>query len=351
MTKLLTKNFIAAFIVAASAVFLSSPLRAQDAKDYEHFSSFNGKKIENINVSTNRIKPQIVKNKFLIKEGDIFAYKNFDYARKAVHDMRIFKEMDIEAEVNAAGNLDININGRDGYYVFPLPIVMSSGGSTTFALMVMEANLFKRGELATFMGAYGDDGYMGMLGLHLNDNSFNLFFIDQDYTQKLYKGGAYNSTGLFGNSDDDHGKTVINEYNVQKTSAALSYGRSLGEKLSFNIAYLYQDIDYKAKTAASLLPDDAGYHHQFSAGISLYHNIKPSKGMAGAFGSIFGMGTSDKEHRLANLPYVKSGYFASLEYGSGGSYTGADYDISKLSASVMGNLELKTRHTIYAVIN
>jgi hypothetical protein len=73
--------------------------------------------------------------------------------------------------------------------------------------------------------------------------------------------------------------------------------------------------------------------------------------MAGAFGSIFGMGTSDKEHRLANLLYIKPGYFVSLEYSGGGSYTGSDYDISKLSAAIMGNLELKTRHAIYAVIN
>ncbi|WP_424245102.1 hypothetical protein Dip510_000207 [Elusimicrobium posterum] len=333
-------------------VFTSLLLSAQDAKDFEHFSQFNGLTIENINVTTTRINPKIVKDKFLLKEGDTFTYPKFDYARKAVHDMRIFKDVDVTVQKSSNNNLDVNIAGEDGYFVFPLPIVMSGGGSTTYALLLMEANLFKRGELGTLMGAFSDDGYMGMLGLNMNDNSYNLFFSDQDYDQKVYTDGSYNTTGVFGGSDDDdNGRTVGNIFKTEKQVAAVSYGRSVGEKFAFSAAYSLHDVKYKSKSGTIALPDDDGSHNQFSLGVKYYNNIKPSKGMAGAFGSIFGLGMSDKEERLAKLPYVKPGYFVSLDYSNGGSYTGADADISTLSASVMGNLELKSRHTLYAVVN
>lgn len=335
-------------LLVFAAVFCSSALFSQDIKDFEHFSRFNGMKIENINVVTSRIKPEIVKEKFLMKEGEIFNYKNFDYARQAVHDMRIFKKVNVDAQINANNNLDININGEDGHYVFPLPIIMGGGGSTTFGLFLMEANLFKQGELGMLGGAVSDDGFLGILGLGLRDNNYSAFFSKQDFDRELYSDGSYKTSGFFNNGSDNDDKILINKYQVKKQNAAFSYGRSVGEKFAFKAGYAFHDVEYKPLTGG-LVPDDEGRHNQVFASVSFYNNIKPSRGMAGSFGSVFGLGTSDKEHKIVDLPYVKPGYFLTLEYSNGGSYTGADLDISTLSATAVGSLELKTRHVLYAV--
>ncbi|MDR1684416.1 MAG: hypothetical protein LBR90_03020 [Elusimicrobiota bacterium] len=338
------------FFLTTLCLLAAAALYAQGADDMQHFSAFNGLRVQNINVTATRINPAIVKAKFLMREGDTFNYQNFDDARKALHDMRIFKSVRADAQINAQNNLDININCEDGHFLLPLPVIMSSGGSTAAALILMEANLFKLGELATLTGAYGKAGYLAALGLHLGDNSYSAMFLNQDYTQKIYQGGAYNRAGLFGGKDKDAGRAIANQYDVKETAAGLSYGRSLGERLSLRFGYAYQDIEYKAAAAAAP-PADAGAHHRLQASVSAYRNIKPGKGVAGAFGSIFGLGTSDKEHRLASLPYIRPGYFASLDYSAGGGYTGADYDISILSAALIGSLELKTRHTFYVAAN
>jgi outer membrane protein assembly factor BamA len=70
------------------------------ASDTKELSRFDGKKIGSVNVSTKRIKPEIVKNKFPIKEGDIFNYKEYDNACKKIHDMGIFKKADIDTALN-----------------------------------------------------------------------------------------------------------------------------------------------------------------------------------------------------------------------------------------------------------
>lgn len=334
-------------ILAIIFLFLTTLSYAQNYKD---LLRHEGKAIQNINVTTARILPEIVKNKFLMHEGDTFTYKDFDYAQKALHDMRIFKSLDIAVAENSAGGLDINIDGEDAYYVFPLPILMSNGGRAAAALILMEANLFKRGELGALSGVYSEDGYMASAGVHLNDNSYSVLVSGVDFEQKMYGGGAYNAGGLFG-AEDDEKKQVLNAYNVEKKVAALAYGRTMWERASFRLAYAYNDVSYKVLNNTIFMPDDAGAHHQLNAGLSVYHNIKPSKGMAGAFGSIFGMGTSDKAHRMADLPYVKPGYALSLNYANGGAYTGADGDISKLNAAAAFNLELKTRHTLNLSLN
>lgn len=68
-------------------------------------------------------------------------------------------------------------------------------------------------------------------------------------------------------------------------------------------------------------------------------------------GALFGFGLSDKAQSLKDLPRVKYGYSLTAAYTKGGSWSGADDNISKISLSAAGSAELKARHKLYLGIN
>jgi hypothetical protein len=116
------------------------------------------------------------------------------------------------------------------------------------------------------------------------------------------------------------------------------------------VSYNYNYVDYAPNNQTVTIPKDAGYHNQINVSFNVSHNAGGGASMAGVFGSIFGFGNSGKDLEIKNLSYVKLGYSASLDYSNGGSYTGADFAVSKLSVKLLGSLELKTRHRLYAVV-
>ena len=61
-------------------------------------------------------------------------------------------------------------------------------------------------------------------------------------------------------------------------------------------------------------------------------------------GALAGYGLTDKEKSLRDLPRARNGYALGLDYTAGGSWTGADYDLSKLALEAAWVLELKNRH-------
>ncbi len=334
-------------VILLAVFFLFSTFAlAQDAADMEKFSKFEGCRIGNINVSTVRINSSVVKNKFLLKEGDAFSYPAFDYARKALHDMKVFKDVNCEVSQNPDGTVDINIDAKDSYYVFPIAFAAGGGGKTTFAGGLLEANLFKKGELGTLFAAGNEDGFIGMAGLVLADNAFSVMYGKFDYDEKVFSDGSYNTSGLFANGDDGEDEDYINTYRVRRTNAMFSYGRSFAERYGLSVTYIYSQMEYGQNA-----PDDFEYHNRLVFGAKTYKNIKPSKGMAGAFGSIFGLGTSDVGEKIADLPYRKYGYFAGLDFEGGGAYTGADSGIYTLMLRLTGNLEFKNRNVLWASLN
>jgi hypothetical protein len=150
-------------------------------------------------------------------------------------------------------------------------MAMSSGENTMVSLMIIESNFFKYGELATIMGVYANDGYMGSAGLFLNDSNYSMFLAKQDYTQKQYASGAYGAIGLFG-SDDYDKDNITNEFDVNKTNFSLNYGHSFLEKFSFRASYSYSYVDYKANNLTVMMPQDCGYHNQINLSFSVSHN-------------------------------------------------------------------------------
>ena len=325
---------LTAIIISIFALFCGFAF-AQDE------NSFEGKVVRSVNVSTKRIKPHIVKNKFLLSEGDSFDAENFGLAKQALHNMRIFKELDFRVTENEDSTIDINIDAQDSYYVFPM--VFGKGGSkSAIAITLMQANLFRRGEAAAITGAFNSDGYMLSANLGLSQTFFSVGFSNFDYEEKVYSNGSYSSSGLF-SADDSNNKfedSIINRYIVDSKSLRASVSRTFFERTSVSAGLELSDVKYKG----AVVPDDKGTHSKIILGVRQSKNFGGAAGSGSGFGAIFGMGLSDVKDFLRDLPKNKYGYLLALNYENGGSYTGSDFSTSQVFLRAAGRVEFKTRH-------
>ena len=308
----------------------------------QDISIFNGKTVGKINAQTSRISPEIVRKKFLMNEGDVFFEENYNDARHALHDMRVFKSIDFNITDNEDGSITIDINAKDGFYVFPL--IFGVGGSkSTFAAALIEANLFKAGETVMLFGAFNSDGFTSMAGFGVKDNFFSLAFSDMKYTEYVYANGSYSSSGLFtAEPDNDKFGKPVNQYDVRNNTLRVSWSRSFHERAGITLGFSAADINYKGSNS----PDDEGVHNKIIIGIRNFKNMRPG-GRSAGFGALFGIGLSDMADRLADLQKERLGYFAELTYENGGDYTGSDFAISKAGMKLTGNIEFKTRNVLY----
>ena len=195
---------------AVLAAFFNIFSFAQDAS-----LSYNGKTVNSINVSTKRINPSIIKKKFLISEGKTFDAQDYELAKQSLHNMGIFKEINFDIKENEDSAIDINIDAKDSFYVFPM--LFGAGGSkSVFSAMLMEANVFKLGETAFAFGAFNSDGYSAIAALGFAETFLSLGFSEFEYEEKIYKNNSYNSSGLFSSSSDKNVKYAdpVKKYDV-----------------------------------------------------------------------------------------------------------------------------------------
>ena len=331
-------------LIAAFAAFLNVSVFAEPiAESGSEPVSYNGKTVKSVNVSAKRIKPSIIKKKFFISEGEIFEDEDYELAKQSLHNMRIFRELNFDISENEDSSIDINIDAKDGYYVFPM-LFGTSGSKSTFAIMLIEANAFKRGETAFTFGAFNDDGYAATAAFGFSQIFLALSFSGFEYEERIYENASYNSSGLFSSSADNNGKyrDPVKKYNVDAKSVKVSLSKTFFEKTSASLGFDFSDVKYSGTGA----PQDTGSHNKIIANIRYAKNFTSAGAGIGGLGAMFGMGLSDIKDLLAELPKPKYGYSLFVNYENAGDHTGSDYSISKLSAKTAGKVEFKKRHSL-----
>lgn len=287
--------------------------------------------VRNVSISTTRIDPAVVARKFPLKPGDAFTPQAYEEAQDKLHDMRLFKKLDFSAQTSDGGT-DISIRGEDGHYFFPLAF-FSSGDKDVFFLSLFEGNYFKKGETGFLTAGISNDGYTFSGGMHAEDNFFQIQFTKLDTEQRFYSDYWSSMYGVLNVTDDeDEYGTPLYKWDMRQYALNMLYARSW-EDLSLFVSPEFKHVSYSARA-------DAGNHNRLTAGISYRHNMRTSSGM----GAWFGFGLSDKQKMLSDLPAPRYAYAVEASFSKGGSWTGADYDITKLSLKAKWRLELKQRH-------
>ncbi|MDR0291879.1 MAG: hypothetical protein LBI01_03795 [Elusimicrobium sp.] len=312
-----------------AALLLLPPLCAR-AQNYD------GCTVKKINITARRMNPDVARDVFPLKEGCVFNQKDYLSAQQELHNMRVAKEIDFNITPVSKDAVNIDINIKDGYYIFPLPFYTSSGGRSAFALALVSGNVLKMGETNALFFAAGNDGQNLSDTLALDNNIFQIKYTHLNFTQRFYDGGWSSVFGVL-NTGDDEGKfgAPLKTLGTKRQYFSMMYGRKMG-RLTAWIMPAYDDYEYSA-------PADAGNHNKISAGLTYRKGARAGANM----GALFGLGLSDKKSALAPLNAPKLSYTAGVSQTAGGGWLGADYDINKTALNFDVLYELKTHHTFY----
>ncbi len=323
--KLKNKIFLATLLCACF------PISALSAGPDE---LYDGYIINKVNVFSKRTKPELLKKYFALKEGRPFNAEEYENAKNELHDLRISKKLSFSLQPRENKTVDISINAEDGYYIFPL--AFATGGEKSAAGLALAAgNLFKRGETIMLFGATGKDGSMLSFMLKDGRNSFLAAAKNMNFEQRFYQNNWINNDGIFSTSDDkeDFSDPIAQIY-TKEDSFYLQYSREYGPFKAF-VSPQYRYIRYDKDMAS-------GSYNTVALGLSYKKNIRSGANM----GALFGYGLTDKEESLKDLPRNIYGLSARMSYENGGEWTGADFDISKLSAHLQNITEFKNRHLL-----
>lgn len=284
-----------------------------------------------VHVSTRRMDPAVAARQFPLKKGDLFTPQDYERAQEKLHDMRLFKKLEFSA-AESEGQMNISINGEDGYYFFPLAF-FSAGDKNVFFASLFEGNYFKKGETAFMTAGISDDGYTFYGGVKQEDHFLQIGFTKLDTEQRFYRHGWGSTYGVLNVADDeDEYGTPLSRWDMRSYAFNAVYARTW-EEWTFFLAPEFKHISYSAEA-------DAGNHNQLSFGAAYRHNIRTSSGM----GALFGFGLSDKKKMLADLSRARYAYAADASFTKGGSWSGADYDITRTNLNFLWQAELKKHH-------
>lgn len=300
----------------------------------------DGRIIARVHATATRMNPQVILERFPLKPGDRLTAQNYDRAQDELHNMRVFKKLDFNLTPRKDGQVDIDINAQDGYFIFPLAFA-SGGGKSVAALSLAAGNLFKQGEMSFFFGGASQDGFTLNGGVALGRNSFYAGYSKINTDQRFYKNYWSNTFGVFSTSDDEgeYPGELLAQVHTRQENFTFNYARELTPDLSLFIRPELVRYQYASTPFMQL---DSGSHNTLTAGLQISDNIRKGANM----GALSGYGLTDKKKSLTNLPHTRYGYAGKLFYTDGGSWTASDYRISKLGVQATWLAEFKARHLL-----
>lgn len=288
-----------------------------------------------VSATATRMSADTLKKYFLLKPGTPFTPELYDKAQDELHNLRVFKKLDFSAQPAPDNKVNIHIDAEDGWYVFPLAFV-TGGSKSAAALSFAGGNLFKQGE-STFAFVGGSkDGIAASAGISQGDDAFTATLSKLNFDQRFYRGNWSNTFGVFSTTDDEDEYTdeLLGQTHTKKESFSVTYSHRFSRTVRAFIRPEYVRYAYSGNHF------DSGNHNQLTAGLRWADDIRQGANM----GALSGYGLTDKEKTLRNLPRARSGYTLGADYTAGGSWTGADYTLSKLALEAAWVLELKNRH-------
>ena len=292
--------------------------------------------VHNITAQTTRMSEDTLKKRFHLKPGDPFTREMYEKAQADLHKLRVFKTLEFLEQERKDG-VDIHIKADDRSYVFPMLFALS-GKKKSAGISLASGNLFKQGESIFLFAGGGEDGFASHAGLSIADHVFFLSYQHLNFEQRFYENGWTSAPGIFSTTDDkhEHTKFLLGEIRGKQDVLLLSYRYNLSHLWSLSITPQYEYYRYKNNAL------DTGNHSHISFSLRYTDDILPGMNM----GALAGVGLSDREHALRNLPRVRTGKMAELTYITGSSWTGSDYEIQKIAFQGNYMWELKTRHLI-----
>jgi len=293
-------------------------------------------KINKISFSGNRVSESTLRAAIPIKEGGELTPEALEKTYGALYAMKLFRSVSVSTSAAGEGLADVNIEARDGWFIFPMPFAASGSGGSSAGVFVFSKNVFRRAESVSVMLLSGGAGSREALFFEKDGRALGVMRADRSADEGLYSDGAFSSAQ---NMRGDGGAAYLAKYGTlasfyerrQRTTsfyAGLPLLRRGGATvLSGRLAYTGENNDY---TDAARQARGGGS----SSRVALELNAGAHRERGDDMGALFGLGLADMNKRLQNRARAENRWSGALSLSNAGAWTGADRAFSKASLSV-----------------
>lgn len=293
-------------------------------------------RIHKISFSGNRVSEETLRAVLPLKEGGVLTEKGLEEAYDALYGMKLFKSVAVSTVAAGAGLVDLAINARDGWFLFPMPFAASGPSGGSAGLMVFSRNIFKRAETASVFGSAGGAGGSAGAFLERNGRVFSVRHSERSVDERLFGDGGFSTAQNVRTADGKGGFARYGEvaalYNRRQNINSISVSfplprRGGGAALSGAVSYTAEKNGY------------GGGQRELRGGgrvsrVSLGLNAGGQGEKRDDFGVIFGMGLADMEKRLGRSVKSVNRWRGGLTAQNAGAWTGSDFAFSKAVLSV-----------------
>ncbi len=282
--------------------------------------------VANIFISGNRVKESVILNKLAFKKGLPLTEEQIEESRLNLYSLGLFKSLKIEKRAEG-DRLNVFIEAKDGWFVFPWVMFGSRGGVRYSSFMLVEQNIFKEAERIMFFGNYQENLSFNVLSLFFPEYSFTALHENRFNTEYRYSDGAYNTQTFSG--DVFKFGPVSDCYEKKITGVRINAGKKISDKISAALLAAESDVEYSPVSGTA--PSDRGRIRL--AGVSLsYGDVENRAEMLSSFGRIFGLGMADMAENLKKNGRAKreTGLQCSIERAEPA--IGSDFEFTKFTA-------------------
>ncbi len=284
----------------------------------------------------NRTQAWVLRRVLPFKEGDNLQPDGLWQARESLYRLQLFKQIAVSSSPAGAGEADVQIFVRDGWYLVPFPFGALGAGGARAGLYVAGRNVLRRSESLFIMGLQSTHGRRAGFGGSWLDYSIEASHERHRAEERSYEDGGFSAPGGLGAPVDQNKAGnfgfLNSTYLKSEESGALEFGLPLtvmGARLAAKFGWDYSMIRYAPKL--NLPPPDSGRYSQltFAANWGLRAGGPVD---ATDLGAVLGFGMADIEERLKPLPRPRYDPWADVRASQAGRATGADFAFSALRA-------------------
>ena len=269
-------------------------------------------------VGNERTQDQVIRRELRLDEGELYSGSKLRRSRQRLNNLQYFEEVNIDTRARAGDDLlDLEVQLRErATGQFSAGLGFSSVEDVIFTISVVQNNLFGRGQTLSA------NAYIGGIS-----QDFSLSFREPWLYGRPISLGA----SVFNRAED------FQTFDVNRTGASLSLGRTLGEFTRISAAYRYEvlEISELSENASELLQQSQGESTTSSVTPSIARDSRdnvfnPSEGSVNSFDiQLAGLGGDNRYYRAIGvstwyfaLPAEMTG-FVRGRFGYGGGFDGS----------------------------
>ena len=247
-------------------------------------------------VGNERTQDQVIRRELRLDEGELYSGSKLRRSRQRLNNLQYFEEVNIDTRARAGDDLlDLEVQLRErATGQFSAGLGFSSVEDVIFTISVVQNNLFGRGQTLSA------NAYIGGIS-----QDFSLSFREPWLYGRPISLGA----SVFNRAED------FQTFDVNRTGASLSLGRTLGEFTRISAAYRYEvlEISELSENASELLQQSQGESTTSSVTPSIARDSRdnvfnPSEGSVNSFDiQLAGLGGDNRYYRAIG---VSTWYFA-----------------------------------------